>query len=70
MLRALLPWVSTYQMRPPHLIHCLSIVQFDVQILIHALQRPAYLYFVLEFDGDFVLDERFEEAIALLLARV
>jgi hypothetical protein len=48
-------------MRPPHFIHRLSIVQLDVQVLIYALERPADLDFVLEFDGDFVLDERFEE---------
>jgi hypothetical protein len=43
-------------MRPSHLIHRLSIIQLDVQILVHALERPADLDFVLEFDGDFVLD--------------
>jgi len=48
-------------MRPPHLIHRLGVIQLDVQILVHALERPADLDLVLEFDGDFVLDERFEE---------
>ena len=61
---------KTYQMRPPQLIHRLCIIQLNVQVLIHALECAADLDFVLEFDGDFVLDERFEEAIALLLARV
>lgn len=58
----------TYQMRPPQLIHRLCIVQLDVQVLVHALECSADLDFVLEFDGDFVLDERFEEAIALSVA--
>jgi hypothetical protein len=57
-------------MRPSQLIHRLCIVQLDVQVLIHALECAADLDFVLEFDGNFVLDERFEEAIALLLAHV
>lgn len=48
-------------MRPPHLIHRLSIIQLDIEVLVHALERPADLHFVLELDGDFVLDERFEE---------
>jgi hypothetical protein len=55
-------------MRPPQLIHRLCIVQLDIQILVHTLERAADLDFVLEFDGDFVLDECFEEAVALLLA--
>jgi hypothetical protein len=60
--------VHTYQMRPPQLIHRLCIVQLDVQILVYTLECPADLDFVLEFDRDFVLDERFEEAIALSVA--
>jgi len=48
-------------MRPPHLIHRLCIIQFDVEVLIDALQCAADLDLVLELDGDFVLDERFEE---------
>lgn len=56
----------TYQMRPPQLIHRLGIVQLNVQILIYALERPADLHFVLEFDGDFVLYECFEEAAWVL----
>jgi hypothetical protein len=54
-------------MWPPHLIHRLGVVQLDVQILVHALQCAAYLHFILEFDGDFVVDERFEEAACALL---
>jgi hypothetical protein len=48
-------------MRPPHFIHRLRIIQLDIEIWIHALERPANLHFVLKFDGDFVFDERFEE---------
>jgi hypothetical protein len=55
-------------MRPPHLIHRLRVIQLDVQVLIHALERPADLHFVLEFDGDFVLDEGFEETGMYMLA--
>ena len=51
-------------MRPPQLIRCLRIIKLDVQILIDAFQRAADADFVLEFDGDFVLDERFEEAMS------
>jgi hypothetical protein len=48
--------------RPPQLIHSLGVVQLNVQVLVHALERAANLDFVFEFDGDFMLDERFEEA--------
>jgi hypothetical protein len=50
-------------MRPPHLIHRLGVVELDVQVLIDALKGAADLDFVLEFDGDFLLDERFEETV-------
>lgn len=58
----------TYQMRPPHLVHRLCIVQLNVQILIYTLQCAADLDFVLEFDGDFVLDEGLEETVTCLSA--
>jgi len=48
-------------MRPPHLVHRLGVVQLDVQVLVHALECTANLDFVFELDGDFVLDEGFEE---------
>lgn len=48
-------------MRPPDLIHRLSVIQLDIQILIDALQRPTDLDFILELHGDFVLDEGLEE---------
>jgi hypothetical protein len=70
-LRAhMLASLATYQMRPPHLIHRLCIIQLDVQVLVHALERSADLHFVFEFDGDFVLDERFEETVVSLLVYV
>lgn len=55
-------------MRPPHLIYRLSIIELDVEILVYAFEGPTDLDLVLEFDGDFVLDERFKEAIDLLEA--
>lgn len=39
-----------------------DVVQFDVQVLIHALQCAADGNIVFELDGDFVVDEGFEEA--------
>jgi hypothetical protein len=53
-----------YQVRPPHLVDCLCVVEFDVEVLVYALERAADLDFVFEFDGDFVLDERFEETVS------
>jgi hypothetical protein len=53
----------TYQMRPPHLIHGLCVIELDIQVLVDALEGAADLDFVFEFDGDFLLDERFEETI-------
>ena len=50
-------------MRPPPLIRRLRIIQLNIQILIHALQRPPDAHFVLELHRDFVVDERFEETI-------
>jgi hypothetical protein len=51
----------TYQMRPPHLIYGLGVVELDVEVLVDTLESSADLNFVFEFDGDFLLDERFEE---------
>jgi len=49
-------------MRVFQLIHNRDVVQLDIQILIHALQCPTDRDVVLEFDGDFVVDQRLEEA--------
>jgi hypothetical protein len=54
-------------MRPPHLIHRLRIIQLNIQILVHTLERAADLHFVLEFDSDFVFDERFEKTVSIHL---
>jgi hypothetical protein len=50
-------------MRPPHLIHGLCVIELDVQVLVDGLEGAADLDFVFEFDGDFLLDERFEETM-------
>ena len=57
-----------YQMRPPPLIRALSIIQLQIQVLINALQRPADADFILEFDRDFVVNERFEETAGLCVS--
>jgi hypothetical protein len=54
--------LQTYQVRPPQLVHGLGVVQLNVQVLVHALERAADLDLVLEFHRDFMLDERLEEA--------
>jgi hypothetical protein len=53
----------TYQMRPSHLIHGLCVIELNVQVLVDGLEGAADLDFVFEFDGDFLLDERFEETM-------
>ena len=57
-----------YQMWPPQLVCCLGVVQLDVQVLIHALQRPPYAHLILEFDGNFGVDKRLEEATRIDLS--
>ena len=52
----------TYQMRPSHLIRRLRIVQFDIQILVHALQRAPNAHLILQLDGNLVVHQRFKEA--------
>ena len=49
-------------MRVLELFHHGNVVQLDVQVLVHALQRALELNVVLELDGDLLVDERFEEA--------
>jgi hypothetical protein len=53
--------VGNYQVRPPHLVDGFCVVEFDVEVLVYTFEGAADLDFVFEFDGDFVLDERFEE---------
>lgn len=55
-------WHKTYQMWVFDFLHHCDIIQLDVQVLIHALQRAADRDIILELDGDFVVDQRFEEA--------
>jgi len=52
-------------MWPPQLVCCFGVVQLDVQVLVHALQRPADAHLILEFDGDFRVHERLEEAMRI-----
>jgi hypothetical protein len=59
--------LQTYQVRPPQLVHGLGVVQLNVQVLVDALERAADLHFVLEFDSDFVFDERFEKTVSIHL---
>jgi hypothetical protein len=53
---------STHQMWVLHLFHHRNVVQLDVEILIHALQRSAHRDVVLELDGDLMVDQCLEEA--------
>lgn len=39
-----------------------NIIQLDIQILIHAFQRPANRNVIFQFHCDFVVHECFEEA--------
>ncbi len=49
-------------MRILQLLHHLYIIEFDVEELIDGLECAADGDVVLELDGDFVVDEGFEEA--------
>lgn len=53
---------STHQMWVLQLIHHSDIIQLDIQVLIHALQCAPNRDIILKLDGDFVVDQRFEEA--------
>jgi hypothetical protein len=59
-----------YQVGPPQLVDGFGVVELDVQVLVDALERATDLHFVLQLDGDLVLDERLEETIARGLAGV
>jgi hypothetical protein len=48
-------------MRPPHLIRRLRIIQLDIQILIHALQRAPNAHLVLQLNRNLVVHQRLEE---------
>jgi hypothetical protein len=49
-------------MRPTHVLLDLDVVQLDVQELVDALEGASDADLVLELDGDFVVDQGFEEA--------
>ena len=51
-------------------LHDCDIVQLDVQVLIHALQCSSDGYVVLQFDGDLMIDERLEKAVADEISKV
>jgi hypothetical protein len=53
---------KTYQVRVFQLLNYLDIIQLDVQVLVHALQRSTDLDVVLELNGDLMVDEGLEEA--------
>jgi hypothetical protein len=45
-----------------HLFHDRNIVQLDIEVLVHALQRAAHRDVVLELDGDLMVHQCLEEA--------
>ena len=49
-------------MRVLHLFHHRNVVQLDVEVLVHALQRAAHRDVVLELDGDLMVHQCLEEA--------
>jgi hypothetical protein len=55
----------TYQMRVFYLLNNTNIIQLDIQILIHTLQRSSYLDVVLQLDCNFVIHKGFEETVSV-----
>lgn len=55
--------MTTHQVRVLHLLHNRDIVQLDVEVLVHALQRAAHRDVILELDGDLVVHQRLEETV-------
>ena len=49
-------------MRVLQLFHHLDVVELNVEVLIHRLERPPDLNVVFELHRDLVVDERLEEA--------
>ncbi len=49
-------------MRVLELLYDGNVVELDVEVLVHALERALELDVVLELHGDLVVDERLEEA--------
>lgn len=46
-----------------HLLDHRDVVQLDVEVLVHALQRAAHGDVILELDGDLVVHQSLEEAV-------
>jgi len=46
-----------------HLLDHGDVIQLDVEVLVHALQRAAHGDVVLELDGDLVVHQSLEEAV-------
>lgn len=56
----------TYQMRIFHFLKYLNIIQLDVEELVDGFQGAFDGDVVFELDGDFVVDEGFEEAVLMM----
>ena len=52
----------SYQVGVLHLLDHRDVVQLDVEVLVHALQRAAHGDVVLELDGDLMVHQCLEEA--------
>jgi hypothetical protein len=46
-----------------HLLDHRDVIQLDVEVLVHALQRAAHGDIILELDGDLVVHQSLEEAV-------
>ena len=44
------------------LLHHRDVIELDIEVLVDRFQGPTYLDVVLELDGDFMVDQRLEEA--------
>jgi hypothetical protein len=53
---------TTHQMRVFYFIHDGNVVKLDVQVLVHGFEGATDENIVLQFNGDFVLNQRLEEA--------
>lgn len=54
-------------MRILELLDDLNVIELNVEVLVDALEDALELDVVFELDGDFVVDEGFEEAVLILL---
>lgn len=58
----------THQVRILELVDDLDVVELDVEILVHALERAAQLDVVLELHRDLVVNQRLEKAVRVSLS--